>query len=147
METRVKELTRDAESAAREIVGLPKVGEGWVSETALFYSLKAHFSQTVVVQHGQPHWLGRQHFDIWFPDWNIAVEYHGAQHFEPIDFFGGDAAYRDTVERDERKKKLAEKYGVILIVVTEADDDKSLIVQIEKLRNIPANIIPPPAPR
>ena len=33
--------------------------EGWLSETALFRKLEAEFSNTKVVQHGRPTWLGQ----------------------------------------------------------------------------------------
>src|SRR5690606_5595458 len=91
------ELARDAENRAREQLGVPLIGEGWVSETNLFRGLAERFSMTDVIQHGRPSWLGRQHFDIFFPAWKVAVEYHGEQHFRPIDFFGGEDAFRNNV--------------------------------------------------
>jgi hypothetical protein len=100
-------LARETENNLRENVGLPKIGEGWVSETELFFFLKNAFPQTHVVQHGKPNWLGKQHFDIWFPRWQIAVEYHGRQHFEPVLFFGGNDSFEKTQQRDIRKKRLA----------------------------------------
>lgn len=116
---KVKLLSKEAESMAREEVGLPRVGEGWISETELYHALKVHFPQTIVIQHGKPDWLKLQHFDIWFPDWNIAVEYHGEQHFRAIDFFGGEEAFKKNVERDARKENLAKRHGVKLYVVKE----------------------------
>lgn len=132
----LKNLAKDAENKARDIIGVPKIGEGWIAETQLFRILEAEFTQTNVLQHGSPQWLGRQHFDIWFPDWQIAVEYHGIQHFQPVDFFGGDAAFEKNVERDKRKLNLARQHGVTLFVVT-AEDDISVLVQ--KIRKISAH--------
>lgn len=126
-----KELSKTAENKAREDLGIPLIGEGWVSETELFRKLETHFAQTKVMQHGQPIWLGRQHYDIWFPNWKIAIEYHGKQHFEPVEFFGGKEAYLKNVERDERKIKLSTKNGVKLIVVTESYDLSDVITEIE----------------
>ncbi|MCW8887404.1 MAG: hypothetical protein OQK12_19435 [Motiliproteus sp.] len=74
--------------------------------------------------------MGRQHFYIWFPHWKIAVEYHGQQHFEPIEFFGGEEAFKKTVERDKRKESLAKNHGVKLFVVTEGDDQDDLAQQV-----------------
>ncbi|CAM4500325.1 MAG: hypothetical protein LEGION0403_FIIPPAGN_01786 [Legionella sp.] len=132
----LKNLAKDAENKARDIIGVPKIGEGWIAETQLFRILEAEFPQTNVLQHGSPQWLGRQHFDIWFPDWKIAVEYHGVQHFQPVDFFGGDAAFEKNVERDQRKLNLARRHGVTLFVVTVEDDISTLI---KKIRKISAN--------
>ena len=143
LESQVKELGREAESAARKAVGVPAVGEGWVSETALFRALQEHFTRTVVIQHGQPEWLGRQHFDVWFPDWKLAVEYHGEQHFQAVDFFGGAEAFEKNVERDERKATLARTHGVKLLVVTQADNTADLIMQIEALQAARGPVLPP----
>ena len=129
----IKFLSKEAENKARSIAGVPKIGEGWVSETALFRKLEAEFSNTKVVQHGRPTWLGRQHFDIWFPNWKIAVEYHGKQHFEPVEFFGGKEVFHETVERDKRKSKLAKRHGVKLLIVTEADNHDDIVQEINDI--------------
>lgn len=126
-----KELSKRAENKTREDLGIPLIGEGWVSETELFRKLEKYFTQTKVIQHGQPIWLGRQHYDIWFPNWKIAIEYHGRQHFEPVEFFGGQEAYLKNIERDERKLNLSKKNGVRLIVVTENYEFSNLITEIE----------------
>ncbi len=125
-----KKLLEEAENRAREEVGVPLVGEGWVSESELYRKLEKAFSETKVLQHGNPSWLGRQHYDIWFPDWKVAVEYHGKQHFEPVDFFGGEDAYKKNVERDKRKIKISEENNVKLFVVQEGYDFEKLIKDI-----------------
>ena len=144
-DTLVKRLAKAAENEARQIVGVPKVGEGWISETTLFRALEKHFHQTIAIQHGQPAWLGRQHFDIWFPDWNIAVEFHGEQHFQAVDFFGNADAFAKNVERDARKAALARRHGVKLFVVTKEDDVAALIIEIEKILSQRGPALPPSA--
>lgn len=129
----IKFLSKEAENKARHIAGVPKIGEGWVSETALFRKLEAEFSNTKVVQHGKPTWLGRQHFDVWFPNWKIAVEYHGRQHFEPVEFFGGKEAFHKSVERDKRKANLSKRHGVKLLIVTETDNHDDIVQKIENI--------------
>ena len=128
----IRFLSKEAENKARHIAGVPKIGEGWISETALFRKLEAEFSNTKVVQHGRPTWLGRQHFDIWFPNWKIAIEYHGRQHFEPVEFFGGKEAFHKSVERDKRKADLSKRHGVKLLVVTETDNHDDIVQDIKK---------------
>jgi predicted dinucleotide-binding enzyme len=113
------ETLRTAANRLRDEMGVPRIGEGWISETALFAEIQDAFSELVVVQHGRPKWLGRQHFDIWIPEANVAIEYHGAQHFRPVAFFGGEAAFRATQARDKKKLALAKRHGVQLLVVTE----------------------------
>ena len=42
-------------------------------------------------------------FDFYLPDYNIAIEYDGRQHFEAIDYFGGEKEFKKTQERDRIK--------------------------------------------
>lgn len=109
-----------AEDMYRENLGMPKIGEGWISETELFYLIKSTFAEHEVKQHGRPKWLGRQHLDIYFPELNIAIEYQGAQHYRAIDFFGGEEALRKTMERDEQKRAKCLANNCILIHVEES---------------------------
>lgn len=83
-----------------------------------------------MIQHGRPEWLGRQHFDTWFPNWKVAVEYHGTQHFQPVEFFGGLQSFEQTVERDAAKVRKAENNGVALLVVKEGYDFDALAKDI-----------------
>ena len=101
----------------RNRLGLPKIGEGWISETKLFYQLKDEFSNQVVIQHSKTKWLGRQHFDIYFPFLNIAIEYQGKQHFESVEYFGGNEAFKQNQIRDKRKRELAKINNCDLIYV------------------------------
>lgn len=131
----IKDLSKAAENKARTELGVPPIGSGWLSETMLFNKLKTTFPNTDVVQHGQPRWLGQQHYDIWFPEWKLAVEYHGIQHFKPVDFFGGKDALSKTVERDKRKIRLSETNGVYLIIVEEGYDYTKLVDEINNAKN------------
>lgn len=44
-------------------------------------------------------------FDFYLPTHNIAIEYDGVQHYMPIDAFGGEKAYKETLLRDNIKDK------------------------------------------
>lgn len=118
-ETMCTELMREAENTFREERDIPRVGEGWVAETALFYAIKDSFPGETIVQHGRPQWLGRQHLDVYLPDRGIALEYQGEQHDRPIAFFGGEEAYIKNVERDRTKLTKCKKNGVRVIYVRE----------------------------
>ena len=60
-------------------------------------------------------WLGRQSLDFYLPDYNIGVECQGIQHFESVEYFGGNKGFKKTLERDKRKKALCEKHDVKLL--------------------------------
>jgi len=115
--TKILETYSAPENTLRTSFGLPKIGEGWISETNLYYQIKEHFSGHFVVQHAKPKWLGRQHLDIWFPKENIAIEYQGDQHFYPVEFFGGEQSLEKTKARDMTKQKLCKENGCELIYV------------------------------
>lgn len=117
VEATCAELTREAENALRENQGLPRVGEGWIEETRLYYALREAFTGIVVIHHAQPDWLGRQHLDIFLPSLSVAVEYQGPQHDGPVHFFGGHGGFAKAQERDERKRRLCSANGVRLIEV------------------------------
>ena len=59
-------------------------------------------------------WLEGQRFDIYFPKYNIAIEYNGPQHYMPIQKLGGELAYLKTIERDREKRKKCEENGCVL---------------------------------
>jgi hypothetical protein len=109
------ELWKEAENSVRERHGLPRIGEGWVSEVALLNLVQDAFPCEPVIHHARPKWLGRQHLDIFLPDRSVAVEYQGEQHFVPVDFFGGWEALDETQKRDQRKSRLCAQNGVRLI--------------------------------
>jgi len=119
-----------AENNWRKAKGLNKIGEGWKSETELYYRLKKKLNKKEVIMHGRPKWLGRQHLDVWIPELKVAIEYQGLQHDEPVDFFGGEKNYTETIKRDKRKKLLCKNNGVRLIEVRMGYDIEKLILEI-----------------
>lgn len=65
-----------------------------------------------------PEWLGRQSLDFYLPDYNIAIECQGEQHFRSIKHFGGKTKFYKTLERDAKKKQLCEQHNVKLLYYT-----------------------------
>jgi len=60
-------------------------------------------------------WLvydGKMFLDFYLPDHGVVIECQGLQHFEAIDFFGGEDGFERTKSRDERKRFLCEKHGL-----------------------------------
>jgi hypothetical protein len=130
-------LSRLAENTLREEAGLPNVGEGWIAETRLYRELKQAFPHLHLEQHASPKWLGRQHLDIFFPDIHVAVDYQGAQHSRPIDYFGGEAAFLSQQNRDRRKKAMCTRQGVILLHVHPDYDLASVVAQVADIASTP----------
>lgn len=94
----------------------------WVAENQLYQILRRLLKGMEVVQHARPTWLEPQHLDVYVPQAGIAVEYMGQQHFQPLEFFGGEAAFQLVIERDRKKAELCKNHGVELIRVRFDED-------------------------
>lgn len=129
----IANITREAENSIRQKIGVPKVGEGWVAETQLYYKIKQAFSNLDVQQHASPKWLGRQHLDIFIPSISVGIEYQGEQHDQPVDFFGGQEAFTQNQKRDQRKLRLCKKNGVHLIYVRSGYTLQNIIAEIKSV--------------
>ena len=81
-----------ARNLFRAVYGLPAIGEGWVSEGLLFQIVQELFPDERVLTHVRPPWLKGLELDIFVPDRSLAFEYMGQQHYEPVEFFGGEEA-------------------------------------------------------
>ncbi|WP_167647144.1 hypothetical protein [Mameliella alba] len=123
---------RQAENALRTDKGLPRIGEGWISETHLYYQLVEVFTDHQVLQHARPPWLGRQHLDVFIPELFVAVEFQGEQHDRPIDFFGGQKAFEENQRRDKRKRAACKRNGVDLFEVRKGYDIDQLVREIKE---------------
>lgn len=123
--TRLDEIERKAENQIRQAAGVPLIGQGWITETELFNLVKHLFAPSLVIQHARLPWLGRQHLDIYVPDYALAIEYMGEQHYESIEHFGGEEGLHARQELDRRKRELCRRHGVHLVEV-KPDDEISL---------------------
>lgn len=69
-------------------------------------------------------------FDFYLPDYNICIEYDGLQHYESIEYFGGEKNYKLRIEKDKIKTKYCQDNNIILERIIYSDNI------IEKLENI-----------
>jgi len=53
--------------------------------------------------------------DYYLPDYDIAIECQGIQHFEPVETFGGQDEFRDTQLRDIMKREKCQAHGIKII--------------------------------
>jgi hypothetical protein len=53
---------------------------------------------------------------------NIAIEYNGKQHYEPVLYFGGQEGFLNTIKRDKAKKKKCKENKCHLIEVKYDED-------------------------
>ena len=131
LEDFIHDELRNAENEVRLSKGYNIVG-AYTNESILFNQLKDYFNNEKVISQGSPTWLGRQRFDIYFPELNIAVEYHGAQHFRPVKHFGGEVGFEKIKKLDIEKKLKCQLNNCILIEVLEGYDISQIIKLIEE---------------
>lgn len=67
-------------------------------------------------------WLGLQTLDFYLPEYNVAIECQGEQHYEPIDFAGkgkewAEKQFSENVKRDKTKKEKCEKNKIEILYV------------------------------
>ena len=55
------------------------------------------------------------YLDFFLPDYNIAIECHGEQHFKPINFFGGYESFLKYQKRDIIKYELCKEHGIKIL--------------------------------
>jgi len=57
-------------------------------------------------------------FDFYLPDYNTCIEFDGLQHFQPVEYFGGEAVFEKTKRSDAIKTNYCKKIGINLIRIS-----------------------------
>lgn len=61
-------------------------------------------------------------FDFYLPKYNICIEYDGKQHFEEVNFFGGNKVFKRTKEYDIIKTKFCQDNDIFLFRIKYSDN-------------------------
>lgn len=115
LQKQTRQVWKIIENEVREKFGHRKVGECWISETVLYYIVKSLFSDMTVLRHYRPKFLQGLELDIFIKELNVGIEYHGVQHFKPVNHWGGKEALLKTKARDKKKKKICDSLDLPLI--------------------------------
>lgn len=59
--------------------------------------------------------VGHMYLDFFIPDYGVAVECQGTQHFAPYEVWGGEPSLKEIQRRDGLKKRLCEGHGIEII--------------------------------
>ncbi|MCR8744269.1 hypothetical protein [Romboutsia lituseburensis] len=115
----------------------------WISEELVYNLTKKLYKDYNVIYQHRPFFLkgptgGQMSYDVFISGLNIAIEYQGKQHFEAVEFFGGEEGYRKTVERDKLKKQLSDKYGIKLVYINYWEEINLKLID-EKISNRKCN--------
>lgn len=105
----------------------------WGSESRLFKLVRKTYEDAIFQYHSE--FLGLQSYDIFIPSIKVAIEYQGKQHYEPINFFGGEDAFKHRMKLDEMKKEISKNNGITLIEWKYNEPISSLRLK-EKLKKV-----------
>jgi hypothetical protein len=99
----------------------------WVSEELVYNIIKKNYKGYHIIYQHRPFFLrnpngGQMSYDIFISELNVAIEYQGKQHFEPVEYFGGREHYEKQVHRDKLKLELSQKNGVCLVYINYWED-------------------------
>ena len=67
----------------------------------------------------KPVWLKRMILDFYLPDYKIAIEVQGLQHYKSVKYWGGDINFKNVIKRDKLKKKLCLENNIKLLYYSE----------------------------
>lgn len=81
---------------------------------------------------------GKQTLDFYLPDYNIAIECQGKQHFVPIDFSGNgtewaDKRFKYIKELDDKKIEKCKEHNIKMLYINYFDTDEEINCKIYKL--------------
>jgi hypothetical protein len=69
-------------------------------------------------------------FDFYLPKYKICIEYNGIQHYEPVDFFGGEKSFEYRKKLDEIKYNYCKDNNINLIIISYKDNIEDIILKI-----------------
>lgn len=73
-------------------------------------------------------WLGKQRLDFYLPEYNVAIECQGEQHYKPVDFAGkgkewAKKSFENIKKLDRLKKDLCTQNGVKILYIKYNEND------------------------
>lgn len=109
------------------------------SQTKLYEELQKYFPHEKIlfeVTKKTISWIEDQRIDIYFPKYNIAIEYNGEQHYIPIEHFGGIAKFQDTQIKDNLKRNKCKENNCTLFELKydySKQDFDNLVININNI--------------
>lgn len=71
-------------------------------------------------------------FDFYVEDLNLIIEYDGKQHYEPIEFFGGEEAFVKQQKRDKIKNEYAKNNNIIMFRIPYTIEKEDINKHLDK---------------
>lgn len=93
---------------------------GWLDANGVRYKKEKTFK-----------WLGQMRLDFFLPDYNIAIECNGIQHYKPIRWFNRRCSFEVIKARDYKKRYLCNNHGIRLYTIRY--DEKNIGNHLKKI--------------
>lgn len=71
-------------------------------------------------------------FDFYLPEYNACIEYDGIQHFQSIDYFGGDIAFAKQLKNDDIKNNYCLSHNIPLLRIRY---DQNIVFELDNFFN------------
>lgn len=98
------------------------------------HNLKFESEKTFPDLIGSSYMQLRYDFCVYYDDKIILLELNGAQHYKPVEYFGGVAQFKKQQEHDRLKKEYARKHGIDLYVIDCSSGNINLVIKsLEKI--------------
>ncbi len=105
---------KNAREEAYKKMNSQKLTHGqWVNEYKLFTLIRVAFPDAQYQYSAD--WLDHQVIDIYIPSLKLAVEYHGEQHYQAVDYFGGEEKLSEQADMDQIKREKCQVQAVTLL--------------------------------
>ncbi|MEC2074467.1 PDDEXK family nuclease, partial [Alkalihalophilus marmarensis] len=109
----LEEFKKRRESIYQQLVVEGKANTRWKNEVEL-YKIALKLYPDAIYQY-RSEWLETQSLDIFIPSLGLGIEFQGQQHYEPIEFFGGEQAFLHRKKLDALKLMKCNNNNVKLI--------------------------------
>lgn len=97
-----------------EMVANGELTTKWKSEVELYKLIRNYFGHAVY-QFRDNNILGLQSIDVYVPEYRLAFEYQGIQHYQPVEVFGGVEGLQQREKLDEEKRKKCLDNNIFLV--------------------------------
>lgn len=75
-------------------------------------------------------------FDFYLPNYDILIEYNGKQHYEPVDYFGGQKRFESQVKRDNIKRDYCQRKDIFLFEIPYYSNLNEELIKLYKIITI-----------
>lgn len=87
------------------------------TQYSIYKELTSTFPDIEILYDCKVSWLEGQHFDMYIPKFNIAIEYNGEQHYMLISKFGGELKFKEVQRRDKLKEEKCIRNNCTLFII------------------------------